>query len=144
LVGLECARGRFHPNGGAALRDREDLDSRAYRCAELLRARQLRLDAALRKNVPSAGLVIGLLVALEIQELREAMSHLSPVDHFMRDAEVTRGPDRARDEIRLAVVRRLADTGRYDDEAAWVQQLGRRLGFELTPDPVRIQHQGHV
>lgn len=62
----------------------------------------------------------------------------------MRDAEVTRCPNRTCDEIRLAVVRRLANAGRHDDDATRVQELVRRLGFELAPDPVRIQDQGNV
>ena len=112
--------------------------------AGLQAAGELRRDAALREDVAAAGFVIGLLVAREVQELREAAGDRGPVEHLVRDPGPLRGGDRAADEVRLAVMGRDPAAGRHDEGAAGVQQrlAGGRL--QLPPDAMRGGDEGHV
>jgi len=68
------------------------------------RAGELRREAALRDYGAAARLVTGLLVAREIQELREAAGDLGAVEPRVGNARILGRADRAADEIRLAVV----------------------------------------
>ena len=106
--------------------------------------RELRRDAALRRDVAAAGLEIGLLVAVEVQELREPPGDRARVEHLVRDAGSLGHRDRAGHEIRLAMVQGLTLAGRQDQRAAGREQslAGRRL--ELPPDAMGGEDEGHV
>src|SRR5262249_40277951 len=112
--------------------------------AELRGAAQLRRDTALGKHIAAARLIVSLLVSCEAQELRKSPGNFRTVENFVRDAEFAGDLDRARDEVRLAMVRGRSRAGPHDQNTAIVQQLLAGIRFKLAPDPVGVEDEWSV